>query len=74
MISGNPFGGVTLRENQTNYNRVFGNYFGVAADGNTLMGNNSNNVQIIRANYNRIGGLSAGQWPMSYPAVVGLGI
>jgi len=59
VISGNPINAVSITGNTTQNNTVFGNYIGVAADGNTPMPNGSTNVYIVNSPDNQIGGLSA---------------
>ena len=59
VISGNINNGLWIANPTTSNNRVFGNIFGLAADGATAMGNQSSNILIENASSNRIGGLTA---------------
>lgn len=59
VISGNKANGILFAGDNNFQNRVFGNYIGVAADGNTPMPNGQINVLILNsASNNRIGGLT----------------
>jgi parallel beta-helix repeat protein len=62
VISGNGYEGVQLRGSGTTDNAVMGNYIGLAADGETSLGNTLDGVLIFDgASDNTIGGDAAGE-------------
>ncbi len=60
IISGNSKDGIWISGAETAYNRIIGNYIGVAADGNTAIPNGLSGIGIHGAHHNQIGGNEAG--------------
>lgn len=61
LISGNQLDGVVIALPTAVENRVLGNLIGVAADGETRLGNRGNGVFLFDAPENEIGGLATGE-------------
>ena len=66
VISGNQGSGISLdlptpSFSTSDSNVILGNYIGVAADGQTTLGNSGNGITINSGNFNQIGGTNSGE-------------
>jgi len=59
VISGNTSHGLRIVDQNTSYNRIFDNTFGLDRTGDNILGNGSSNIVIENASYNIIGGETA---------------
>jgi YVTN family beta-propeller protein len=60
VISGNEFNGISIVEGSTG-NRIHGNYIGLAADGDNMIGNGNFGVSIFESAGNYVGGTLPGE-------------
>jgi hypothetical protein len=61
LVSGNTDAGIHIQEPDTAYNRIIGNYIGVAANGHSPLGNGIDGIRLLGgAQHNIIGGVTPG--------------